>query len=193
MIPEEGVPPDPGDFLLIMGGPMSVNDPFPWIEAEQQFLRSAIARKMPVLGICFGAQLIAKTLGARITSGPRFEIGMIPIQLTEEGKCDPVFSGMPHTFSVFQWHGEGFSAPPEAVTLAASSDFPVQAFKVAERVYALLFHLEMEEEGIMHLCRECPDDVRKGEIPPEIINKHALPQLPKLHQVADRLIGHLTA
>ncbi len=193
LVPDVGPPPDPGDFLLIMGGPMSVNDPHLWIEKEQQFVKSAIAQNIPVLGICFGAQLLAKTFGSSITPGGKFEIGMTPIMLTEEGKLDPGFFGMPHTFSVFQWHGEGFSAPQNAVTLAKSADFPVQAFRVGARVYALLFHLEMQEGGMVSLCQECPEDVTRGEIPPEIIQSQAVPHLPQLHRMADRLIGHLTS
>ncbi len=193
LVPEEGLPSNVGDFLLIMGGPMSVNDPHSWIEKEQQFVKSAIAQNIPVLGICFGAQLLAKTFGARITPGGKFEIGMTPIMLTEEGKQDSGFSGMPQFFSVFQWHGEGFSAPQDAVTLAASADYPVQAFRVGTQVYGLLFHLEIEEQGVDTLCQQCPDDITKGEIPPEVIKKHSLPHLPALHQMADRLIGHLTS
>lgn len=192
LVPLEGLPPDSGDFLLIMGGPMSVNDPDIWISQELHFLQVSLNRNIPILGICFGAQLLAKALGATVTQGPLFEIGMVPVTLTDEAKFHPVFGHLPQSFPVFQWHGEGMTLPQEAVLLAASSNFPVQAFQVQNRIYGLLFHPEIDEAGIRVLCQECPDDVQKGGLHPETLHAQALPYLPTLHQLADRLITHLT-
>jgi GMP synthase-like glutamine amidotransferase len=191
LVPSEGLPKELGDFLLIMGGPMSVNDSEPWIGEELQFVKAAMDNKLPILGICFGSQLLAKALGGSVEPGPTFEIGMVPVMLTDEGKTDSVFSQLPSTFQVFQWHGEGITLPPETKSLLASADFPVQAFRAQERCYGLLFHPEMKEEGMQALCRECPEDVKKGKVPPEVIQAQATPYLPMLHQFADRLIGHL--
>jgi GMP synthase-like glutamine amidotransferase len=191
LVPSEGLPKELGDFLLIMGGPMSVNDSEPWIGEELQFVKAAMDNKLPILGICFGSQLLAKALGGSVEPGPIFEIGMVPVMLTDEGKTDSVFSQLPSTFQVFQWHGEGITLPPETKSLLASADFPVQAFRAQERCYGLLFHPEMKEEGMQALCRECPEDVKKGKVPPEVIQAQATPYLPMLHQFADRLIGHL--
>lgn len=192
LVPVEGLPPDPANFLLIMGGPMSVNDADPWIEAELQFVKTALEREMPVLGICFGAQLLAKALGASVVPGPKFEIGMVPVALTDEANTDPVFASLPQRFPVFQWHGEGITLPADSIHLVASPDFPIQAFRVKDHVYGLLFHPEMEETGIRDLCRECPHDVQRGGVLPEVIQSQASSYLPGLHQLADRLIGHLT-
>jgi len=192
LVPADGLPLDPGNFLLIMGGPMSVNDADSWVEAELQFVKTAMEWDIPVLGICFGAQLLAKALGASVAPGPKFEIGMVPVSLTEMGTTDPVFGSAPQTFPVFQWHGEGMTLPPGGTHLAVSADFPVQAFRVKDRSYGLLFHLEMEAGGIRALCRECPQDVQRGGISPEMIQAQSLPHLPTLHQLADLLIGHLT-
>jgi GMP synthase-like glutamine amidotransferase len=191
LVPSEGLPPDPGDFLLIMGGPMSVNDPDSWIGEELHVVKAAMEKGIPVLGICFGSQLLAKALGGSVVHGPTFEVGMVPVRLTDEGKTDSVFSQLPSTFQVFQWHGEGITLPPQTKSLLASPDFPVQAFRAQERCYGLLFHPEMEEEGIQALCQECSEDVKKGKVPPEVIQAQATPYLPMLHQFADRLIGHL--
>ena len=191
VVTTQGLPQGQIDFLLIMGGPMSVNDPDPWIAQELAFVKTAIAQGIPVLGICFGAQLLARALDGTVGAGPTFEIGMVPVTLTDEGKADPVFGSLPGTFPVFQWHGEGITLPPETKSLLASSDFPVQAFRAQERCYGLLFHPEMEKEGIQALCRECPEDVKKGKVLPEVIQAQATPYLPMLHQFADRLIGHL--
>jgi GMP synthase-like glutamine amidotransferase len=191
VVPAEGLPMDHGNILLLMGGPMSVNDTDPWIKAELHFVKTALERGIPVLGICFGAQLLAKALGGSVAPGPKFEIGMVPVLVTDSGTHDPVFGSMPQTFPVFQWHGEGMTLPPGGTHLAASADFPIQAFRMGKRIYGLLFHLEMEEAGLLALCRECPHDVQRGGIPPENIHAQSLPYLPGLHQLADRLIGHL--
>jgi len=139
----------------------------------------------------WGGQLLAKAVGGVIVPGPRFEIGMVSVTVTDEGKTDPFFSQYPSTFQVFQWHGEGINLPPEIQPLVASPDFPVQAFCAQERCYGLLFHPEMEEEGVQALFRECPEDVIKGGIAPEAIQTQATSHLPTMHQWADRLIGHL--
>ena len=191
LVPAEGLPVDPGNFLLIMGGPMSVNDADFWIEAELHFVKTVLECGIPVLGICFGAQLLAKALGASVVPGTKFEIGMVPLSLTESGKTDPVFGSMPQTFPVFQWHGEGMTLPLGGTHLGTSADFPIQAFRMKDRIYGLLFHLELEEAGMRALCRECPQDVQRGQIAPESILTQSLPHLPMLHQLADRLISHL--
>jgi len=192
LVPSEGLPHDCGDFLLIMGGPMSVNDPDLWIEEELRFVKAAINKGIPVLGICFGSQLLAKALGGFVATGPCVEIGMVPVTITDAGKLDPVFSKWPSIVQAFQWHGEGISLPPEIPSLMASANFPVQAFRTRERCYGLLFHLEMEEAGMQALCRECPEDVQKSGVAPETIQAQAIPHLPCLHQLADQLIQHLT-
>ena len=191
LVPSEELPKDAGDFLLIMGGPMSVNDANSWIAEELQFVKVAMDKGTPVLGICFGSQLMARAIGGSVGSGPRFEIGMVSMRVTDEGQSDPVFGCLPYTFPVFQWHGEGITLPAGVPSLMASADFPVQAFRARKRSYGLLFHPEMEEQGIQALCRECPEDVIKGGIPPETIQKAAIKHLPTLHQFADRLIEHL--
>lgn len=191
VVPAEGLPADPGDFLLIMGGPMSVNDRDPWIEAERQFVEMALARDIPVLGICFGAQLLAKALGGSVEPGPKFEIGMGSVSLTDMGQIDPILRAMPQDFLVFQWHGEGITLPPGSTHLMTSADFPVQAFRMTDRSYGLLFHLELEEPGIVALCRECPQDVQRGGMTSESIQARSRPHLPRLHQLADRFMEHL--
>ena len=191
LVPQQGLPRDLEDFLLIMGGPMSVNDGDSWIANEIAFIQKAIHKNIPVVGVCLGAQLLAKAIGSPVVPGPKFEIGMTPIALTEEGEQDPVFGTMPKTFEVFQWHGEGFELPPDTAVLASSKDYSNQAFRLSDRAYGLLFHLEMESLGVEALCRECPDDVQRGGVPVETIDETSKRQLPKLHQLADKLIHHL--
>ncbi|NGZ03648.1 MAG: amidotransferase [Nitrospira sp. WS238] len=191
LVPEQGLPSEAGDLLIVMGGPMSVNDSNTWIAEETEFIKSALVAGTPVIGVCLGSQFMAKALGVTVRPGQALEIGMTPIRLTDEGKRDPVFGLGPDTLQVFEWHGEVFDLPKDCVALAGSEIAPLQAFRFGDRAYGLLFHLEMEEGGIESLCRECASDLEKAQLTEQQVKSAALPQLPQLHQIADRLIGHL--
>ncbi len=191
VVPQGGLPKDAGDLLIVMGGPMSVNDSDSWIAKETEFIRSVILAGKPVIGVCLGSQFMAKSLGATVHQGKALEIGMTPVRLTAEAKQDPVFSMLPESFDVFEWHGEVFDLPKDCVPLAGSDIAPLQAFRYATRAYGLLFHLEMEENGIDSLCQECAPDLTKARLAAQQVKATALPHLPQLHQIADRLIGHL--
>lgn len=191
LVPKAGLPNDAGDLLIVMGGPMSVNDPDPWIAEETAFIRSALLAGQPVVGVCLGSQFMAKALGAPVRSGKALEIGMTPVRLTDEGTRDPVFGSCPAIFDVFEWHGEVFDLPNDCVPLAGSDIAPLQAFRYGVHAYGILFHLEMEQAGIDSLCRECAPDLTKARLTAQGIRADALPHLPQLHHVADRLIGQL--
>jgi GMP synthase (glutamine-hydrolysing) len=191
LVPKDGLPHATGDLLIVMGGPMSVNDPDPWISEETSFIRSALLAGKPVIGVCLGSQLMAKALGAAVRPGKAVEIGMASIRLTADGKRDPVFSKMPELFAVFEWHGEVFDLPKDCVPLAGSAVAPLQAFRYDTRAYGLLFHLEMEQSGIDSLCRECAPDLIRARLTAQEVKAAATPHLPTLHQFADRLISHV--
>jgi GMP synthase-like glutamine amidotransferase len=191
LVPKDGLPSDAGDLLVVMGGPMSVNDSDPWIAEETAFIRAALFAGQPVIGVCLGSQFMAKALGATVRSGKALEIGMTPVRLTDEGTRDPVFGPCPATFDVFEWHGEVFDLPNDCVPLAGSDIAPLQAFRYGECAYGILFHLEMEQAGIDLLCRECAPDLTKARLTGQEVRAAALPHLPQLHHVADRLIGQL--
>ncbi|HLZ35616.1 MAG TPA: type 1 glutamine amidotransferase [Nitrospira sp.] len=191
LVPTEGLPKDPGDLLIVMGGPMSVNDPDVWIAEETNFMRTALLAGRPVIGVCLGSQFMAKALGATVRPGKELEIGMTPVQLTLQSKGDPVFKTLPDCLEVFEWHGEVFDLPKGCVPLAGSAVAPLQAFRYGTRAYGLLFHLEMEENGIDDLCQECAPDLIKVRLTAQEVKVTASPHLPTLHRFADRLIGHL--
>lgn len=193
LVPKDGLPKDSGDLLIVMGGPMSVNDSDQWIVEETAFIRSALLAGKPVIGVCLGSQFMAKALGATIRPGKALEIGMTPIRLTAEAKQDPVFKTLPDSFDVFEWHGEVFDLPKDCVPLASSAIAPFQAFRYGTRAYGLLFHFEMEDKGIDSLCRECAPDLMKARLTAQEIKAAATPHLPTLHQFADRLIAYLLA
>ncbi len=131
--------------VIVMGGPMGVYDEaeYPFLPDEHQFLRRVLAQGVPVLGICLGSQLLAKALGARVYRNPQKEIGWYTVDLTPAAAADPLFAGLTSPVPVFQWHGDAFDLPVGATPLAASPLCPLQAFRYGDRVYGLLFHLEL--------------------------------------------------
>ena len=137
---------DEFDLLIVMGGPMSVNDEndFAWLAPEKQFINRAVKSGKPVLGVCLGAQLIADSLGARVYPNREKEIGWFDISLTANGKTDPLFSDFEKTEKVFQWHGDTFSIPKGATHLAQAPTCHNQAFRYRDNVYGLQFHLEVD-------------------------------------------------
>lgn len=193
LVPHNGLPKDPGDLLIVMGGPMSVNDSDPWITEETAFIRSALLAGQPVIGVCLGSQFMAKALGASVRPGKALEIGMTPVTRSPEASRDPVFKSLPESFEVFEWHGEIFDLPQHCVALAGSAVAPLQAFRYGTRAYGLLFHLEMDQTGIDALCRECASDLARAHLTAPEVHAAATPHLPTLHRVADRLIEHLLA
>ncbi len=138
------------DLLIILGGPISVNDGamFPFIEAEINLLKQRITADKPTLGICLGAQLIASALGANVYSGNDKEIGWYPLNITEAGKQTALrYLGAEHC-SMLHWHGETFDLPDEAVLLASSEKYPNQAFSVGSNILALQFHPEITQRSL---------------------------------------------
>ena len=150
---DEPIPKDLAgwDGVIVLGGPMSANDGerLGFVADELRLLAKVLEASMPALGICLGAQLIAKAAGAKVIAGEEKEIGWYPLTLTEEGKKDRLLDGLPGTFPVFQWHGETFDIPSGAVCLAGSERYSNQAFRLGEKVYGLQFHLETTQPMII--------------------------------------------
>ena len=131
--------------LIVMGGPMSANDNLPFIKEEINLLRQAITQDFPVLGLCLGAQLLAKAAGAEILPSPERELGWYRLLSTPDGKTDALFSSLPaEGLDVFQWHGETFLLPRGAKLLASCPKVPNQAFRLGSCQYGLQFHVEVD-------------------------------------------------
>ncbi len=133
---------------------MSANDDHPYIQREIQYIRDARERGQPVLGVCLGAQLIAKALGARVHANTVKEIGWAPVTFMPAAANDPLFAGLPEAETIFHWHSETFALPPGAELLASSDACRNQAFRVGNRIYGVQFHLEVTPSMIAEWCRE---------------------------------------
>ena len=149
------------DALIAMGGPMSVNDEetLAWLRPEKQLVRDAVARGIPVLGVCLGGQLIASALGARVYPSPEREIGWFPVRAVPDAA--PGFR-FPPEFLAFHWHGETFDLPAGAVRLAGSAACENQAFRIGSSAVALQFHLETTPAGANALIENCRNELVPG-------------------------------
>jgi GMP synthase-like glutamine amidotransferase len=153
--------PTGNDFktLIIMGGPMSVHDKvkYPFLVEEEKLVSDFVKSGRKVLGICLGAQIMARALGAAVYKGAEEEVGWLDIELSDEGYRDPYMKSLVHPvetanktlkIKVFHWHGETFDIPASSVRLAGSGLYANQAFKFKENAYAFQFHIEVSKEMI---------------------------------------------
>ena len=181
------------DMLTVIGGPMSANDEaqLGWLGQEIAFVREAIAADKTVLGICLGAQIIAKALGARVYPGTAKEIGWFPVQRTVGSHA--FFDGLPDSFTPFHWHGETFDLPHGAHLLAKSKITETQAFAVGQRILGLQFHMEATEESVRALLKGAAHEIGHGvfEQQPGTILA-SLNQCASLRRLLDTALDRLT-
>jgi GMP synthase-like glutamine amidotransferase len=139
------VPGDPAGFdgVVSLGAPWSVYDGGPaWVGDEIRLLRRSVDAGVPVFGICFGAQLLAAALGARVWRGSAPEVGIAPLALSPAARLDPVFGGLPASVPMLHWHGDSFDLPAGAVLLASTERYRNQAFRAGRLAYGVQFHAE---------------------------------------------------
>ena len=136
--------------LVVMGGPMGVyeNKYYPYLQDEMRLIEEAMRFDKPVLGICLGSQLIAAVLGSSIYKGVKKEIGWYSVSVKPAGLQDKLFKDIPRSFIPFHWHGDVFDLPSDTLSLAYSNLTEHQAFLYGDRVYGLLFHLEVTKDLI---------------------------------------------
>jgi GMP synthase (glutamine-hydrolysing) len=143
------------DGIVVTGSHASVTERAPWMLALGEALLEA-ARRVPVLGVCFGHQLLAHALGGDVERNPRGpEVGTREVELTEAGRADPLLAGLPARLAVQQMHEDHVPAPPRgALLLATGRDAPVQAFAAGPRIRAVQFHPEFTPARVRALCDE---------------------------------------
>jgi GMP synthase-like glutamine amidotransferase len=190
----ETVPATVDDFsgLCFMGGPMSVNDPLPWIEPVCALIRAAVAQNTPVIGHCLGGQLMSKALGGQVTRNAVKEIGWGEAN----GENNEIarhwlgaYAGKSGT--VFQWHGETFSIPPQATRLFANTHCANQMFALGPHL-AMQCHVEMTPEMIATWCGQWADEAiavadQASVQTPEVMQQEITGRLPVMRQLSEQL------
>jgi GMP synthase (glutamine-hydrolysing) len=183
------------DGVVVLGGPMSVNDAgrLPHLTTEMKLIEEALQRDLPVLGICLGAQLIAKTLGAAVYRNNTKEIGWYDVSPTDHAQSDPLLGAFAETEKIFQWHGETFDIPRSTHHLAFSPLCANQAFRYRDNVYGFQFHLEVDEPMIRRWLR-VPENRQEiaalgGFHSPERIDGETAAHIPRLNELSQRVFG----
>lgn len=188
------LPATAGNFsgLCFMGGPMSVNDPLPWIDPVCALIRDAVARNIPVIGHCLGGQLMSKALGGEVTKNPVKEIGWSQAGGEDNAIARHWLGDYAGKFgTVFQWHGETFSIPPGATRLLANMHCANQMFAVGPHL-GMQCHVEMTPEMIATWCGQWADEaIAVADQPsvqtPESMQGEIAERLPVMRRLSEQL------
>lgn len=193
--PEERPALDRYAALIVLGGPMNSDqiDTYPNLITEVEIIREAVERDMSVLGICLGAQLLAKALGGSVSRNRTREIGWYDVELTPEGEDDPVLSTFARQQAVFQWHEDGISLPDGCVHLASSPASQVQAFRHGEHAYGFQFHLEVDS-SLIDRWLTVPDnqailDAEQGNVIPNQVRAQTVDRIDALQTLSRKTFG----
>ena len=181
--------------LVVLGGPMNVDqiDRFPHLRTEIEAIQDALDRDIPVLGICLGAQLIARALGAPVGPAVQKEIGWYDVSVSDPGREDPLLSGFEPTERIFQWHGDTFDLPHGAVHLASSDLCANQAFRYGDKVYGFQFHLEVDapliERWLSIPVHRAEIAALDGAVDPDQIRRETTHRIAGACDLSDRTFG----
>ena len=134
------------DMLVILGGPMSPNDDLPWIKQEYELVSSLLDKKIPMLGVCFGAQLIAKILGGKVVKAPAKEVGWAPVYLQTN-----IIPNVPEKALVLHWHEDMLEIPEKAQLLFSSDHVKNQGYIYRNNVIGLQFHFEPLDDNVKEI------------------------------------------
>lgn len=172
-----------------MGGPMSVNDPDPWIQDELNLIRAAIRNGMPLLGHCLGGQLISKAMGAAVTFNPVREIGWHKVDRIAGAESERWLGGLEFPVELYHWHGETFALPPGVTPLLRSAFCANQAY-AKDNILALQCHVEMEPAMVNEWAELYADQITEPTLSiqsREQMNENLETRIRKAQRVADVL------
>ncbi|MET0026751.1 MAG: type 1 glutamine amidotransferase [Candidatus Thiodiazotropha sp.] len=178
--------------LVFMGAGVSVTDRLSWMSSELDLMRKALDRNVPILGVCFGAQMMSQALQGEVYRGEEMEIGWHPVRLCREHDEDGWLSGLPDEFTVFQWHADTFTLPPGCRSLIESDCYHHQAFALGDHL-GLQFHLEMTQEMVKNWIERYGSDLRHPSgcrHSSEQILDDLEQRIEQLHRISVRMYGN---
>jgi GMP synthase (glutamine-hydrolysing) len=182
------------DMLIVMGGPMSVNDEleYPWLVQEKKLIQQAIEAGKTIIGICLGAQLLAKVLGADVYPNSHKELGWFPVKKVVRAPTTDIGRVMTDGVTAFHWHGETFDMPAGAVHLARSEACKNQAFVYDDRLIGMQYHLETTRTSAETLIKNCSHEIVEAQY---IQNEREMLSDPskfdRINSEMERLLDHL--
>jgi GMP synthase (glutamine-hydrolysing) len=187
VVPIGGAPraPDRYGAVMVFGGSMhpDQDEQFPWLEREAEFLRGALDERIPVIGVCLGAQLLARAAGGAVAPAAAPEVGWLEVELTSAGREDPVLKTLPPRVEAFQWHHYTFRIPSGGVELARSA-VCTQAFRLGN-AWGIQFHAEVTQPMVDAWLAEDPDDVPD----PEALRAETAERIGAWNELGRRLCG----
>ena len=186
-------PLDSYGAVLVFGGAMHADQDHlhPWLRDETAFLQRLLHQRIPTLGVCLGAQLLAKAAGAPVFAMEQPEIGWYDVELTEEARGDVLLSRLPRRFEAFQWHYYSYGVPAGAVELARS-ERSTQAFRLGEKAWAIQFHAEVTEPQIEGWI-DRPDDAADPQHTPPDLREQTAERIARWNELGRDLCGGFLA
>ena len=185
------------DALIVLGGPYAAYDDAsaPWLPATKQLLRTAVAERLPVLGICLGAQLLAEAAGGVTEpgeSGP--ELGARLVAKRDVAGADPLVWDTPMSWICLQWHWDAVTElPPGATLLASSTRYPHQMFRVGERAWGMQFHVEATAEMARSWMEQEADGLREAGADPATLVDRIVAELPEIAELWQPVLARFAA
>lgn len=160
---EDLPPPDEVAAAIVTGSPAYVTDLAPWNEVAAEYLRSLHSKQLPILGVCYGHQLLAWAFGGEVGFNPRGrEIGTVDVELTEDAAQDPLFEGMPLSFRAQASHLQSVTTLPTDAVLLARNDFdPHHGFRIGANTWGIQFHPEFDAHILRAYIRERKSDIEQ--------------------------------